>query len=295
MGKEFYREYPEAREPFDRAGEVLGFDLKGLCFEGPEDELGRTENTQPAILVASVAALRVLEAETGARPGLVAGHSLGEYTALVLAGSLELQDAVRLVHMRGKFMQEGAAEGTGGMCAVIGLGLEEVEAVCGEASIEGNVVVPANINGLQQIVVSGHKEAVDRAAVLAKDKGAKKVVLLPVSVPSHSPLMEGAAGRLSEELEKTEFRELKTTLLTNVEAKPLTDVSKVRGLLTRQLTSPVRWVDIVRRMASGGVTTAVEIGPGRVLTGLVRRIDKGINTVNLDKPGDMEKVLSVCG
>jgi len=289
MGKSFYDNVNSARKVYEEANETLGFDLKRLSFEGPQAELDQTENTQPALLTASIAAIRALGEKTDAIPGCLAGHSLGEYTALVVAGALDFKDAVRLVHLRGKFMQESVPEGTGKMCAVLGLGIDDVVEVCKGASVEGDMVVPANINSPEQIVISGHSRAVERAASLAKDKGAKRVIPLLVSAPSHSPLMAKAAERLRAELDRLTFKSLSIPVLTNVEAS-VADSSRIKELLVRQLTSPVRWVDIIKRMKSDGISDIFEIGPGKVLSGLVKRIDKDMNPLNLNEIGDMEKV-----
>lgn len=291
MGKTFFDVHPAARQTFEEANEVLGFDIKKLSFEGPQQDLDRTENTQPALLVASIAALRVLNEKAKLNPVCLAGHSLGEYTALVAAGVLDFREAVRLVHLRGKFMQESVAEGTGKMCAILGLDIDTVTTVCESASIDAATVVAANINSPEQIVISGHTAAVDIAANLAKERGAKRVIPLQVSAPSHSPLMEKAAERLYSELEKITFRDFNIPVLTNVEAEPVTDRNRVRELLTRQLTSPVRWVDIIRRMKRDNIDCILEIGPGKVLTGLIKRIEKDINCLNLNEAGELEKVL----
>jgi len=290
MGKAMYDAFPIAKEAFDEAGEALGLDIAKLCFDGPAEELDRTENTQPALLAASIAALRVLEKEHKAlTPVLVAGHSLGEYTALVAAGALSYADALRIVRLRGRFMQEAVPTGTGRMAAVLGLTLGQVEQACAAASTESEKVVPANINSPTQIVISGHAGAVDRAAEEAKKAGAGRVVTLPVSVPSHSPLMQGAADRLEAELARIEFGKFKCPLVSNVLAEPVADPEKVRELLKRQLTSPVRWADIVLRMKNhGGIAITIEIGPGSVLTGLVRRIDGQIFPLGFSGPEDNE-------
>ncbi len=290
MGKSFYDRHAVAKKIFEEANDALGYDIKKFSFEGPQEELDRTENTQPALLTASIAALRVLRENSDCIPACLAGHSLGEYTALVAAGSLDFRDAVRLVRLRGKFMQESVPEGTGRMCAIIGLNVDEVFHICAEATVEDDVVVPANINSPEQIVISGHAGAVERAAAIAKEKGAKMVIPLRVSAPSHSPLMAKAAERLRGELDKLEFKNFSVPVLTNVEATAA-DLGSIKDLLERQLTSPVRWVDIIKRMKKDNIESILEIGPGRVLSGLVKRIEKGINSFNLSEAGDMEKVL----
>lgn len=291
MGKSFYNDFDAARKTYEEANDALGYDIARLSFEGPQTGLDRTENTQPALLTAGIAAYRALGGRVQLKPRYFAGHSLGEYTALVAAGVIEFRDAVRLVRLRGKFMQESVPEGVGKMCAILGLGLEAVTSICDSASLDAARVVPANINTSEQIVISGHAAAVDIAASLAKERGAKRVVPLPVSAPSHSPLMENAAEMLDSELGRIRFGSFKTPVVTNVEAEPLTDPSRVRELLKLQLTSPVRWVDIIKRMRVDGVGTVVEVGPGKVLTGLVKRIDKEINALSLGESGDMDAVL----
>lgn len=295
MGRTFYDEYEVARKTFDEATGAVGFDVADLAFNGPRKRLDSTEYTQPALLTASIAALRVIRERFGITPAFLAGHSLGEYTALVAAGALDFGEAVALVHLRGRYMQESSAPGAGKMCAIIGLDLDTVQTICDTASINAAEVVPANINSPQQIVISGHTTAVDIAITTAKERGAKMLVPLPVSAPSHSPLMEDAAERLAAILAKVEFREFDTPVITNVEAEPTTDRSALADLLTRQLTSPVRWVDIVRRMKDEGVTDVVEIGPGKVLTGLVKRTEKGLSAVNVETTADLEKLEGLAG
>ncbi|MBI2411729.1 MAG: ACP S-malonyltransferase [Deltaproteobacteria bacterium] len=292
MGKSFHDSFESAKSLYEEAGAFLGYDLRKLSFEGPKEELDRTENTQPALLTASIAGLRALNERMKIEPACFAGHSLGEYTALVAAGSIGFRDAVKLVHMRGLFMQESVPAGTGKMCAIIGLDLENVKTICESASIDAAVVVPANINSPEQIVISGHAAAVDIAASYAKERGAKMVVPLQVSAPSHSPLMEKAAEKLDNELVHIDFRRPDVPVLTNVGALPYKDAGEIRGLLKAQLTNPVRWVDVIRRMRQDGIDTIVEIGPGKVLTGLVKRIDKEIKTYNLSEAGDIDKLAS---
>lgn len=295
MAKSFHESFEVARKTFDEASSVMGLDMGKLCFEGPEELLNRTDYTQPALLTASIAALRVLYEQTSFRPACVAGHSLGEYTALVASGAMEFAAAVRLVHLRGVFMQESVPPGAGRMCAIIGLGIDDVQTICDSASIDAARVVPANINSPEQIVISGNAVAVEIAAGLAKDRGAKMVVPLQVSAPSHSPLMENAAERLSAELGKIAVGDPSMPVYTNVEAAPLTAGRRVRELLRLQLTNPVRWVDTVRRMKADGVGTIVEVGPGKVLTGLIKRIDKELSTMNLKETADLEKVVAALG
>jgi [acyl-carrier-protein] S-malonyltransferase len=275
MGKALCEASSAARAVFAEADDVLGFQLSRLCFEGPKDELTLTANAQPAILATSIAALRVLEERLGERlgegPAAVAGHSLGEYSALVAAGALRLGDALRLVHLRGKFMQEAVPFGTGSMAAILGLGAEDVAAVCLEVAGE-QIVSPANLNGGGQIVIAGHKEAVDRACTALKAKGAKRAIVLPVSAPFHCALMRPAAERLQAELGRVEVSSPNVPVVTNVEATPCREASRIRELLTRQVTAPVQWEESVRCLVGLGIQAVVEVGPGNVLTGLVRRV-----------------------
>jgi [acyl-carrier-protein] S-malonyltransferase len=271
MGRALHDAYPEARAVFSEADDALGYPLSKLCFEGPEAELTLTANAQPAILATSVAALRVLEARTPVRPVAVAGHSLGEYSALVAAGALGLADAVRLVHMRGKFMQDAVPAGVGAMAAIIGLSAEDVAAVCREAAGSESVSA-ANLNGAGQVVIAGHKDAVDRACAAAKAKGAKLVKVLAVSAPFHCALMQPAADRLASELARVDVQAPAVPVVSNVEAQPNQDASRVKNLLERQVTAPVRWEESVQCLAGLGVNTVVEVGAGNVLGGLVRRI-----------------------
>ncbi len=276
MGWELSRTFAIAREVFAEADEVLGFSLSRLCFMGPEEELQLTENTQPAILTASVAALRVLEQETGLKPLYVAGHSLGEYTALVASGALAFSDALQVVRERGRLMQEAVPKGEGAMAAILGLSRDEVDRVCQEAA-QGEVVSAANWNGGGQIVVAGHVGAVRRAVVLAKERGAKRVIELAVSAPFHCPLMAPAAAGLAKVLEPVEVRELRVGVVTNVEARVNTESARVKELLVQQVTSPVRWEESVQELERLGCTSMVEVGPGRVLTGLVKRISPRVS------------------
>ena len=288
MGKGFYEGYAAAKQTFDEAGSVIGLDMARLCFEGPEAELNLTRNTQPAILTASIAILKVFNQEFPIKPDFLAGHSLGEYTALVASGAVDFRDAVRLVGMRGRFMQDAVPHGVGAMAAVIGLTGEAVEGSCKDASRDNSVAVAANFNSPEQTVISGHREAVERASSLAKDRGAKRVIPLPVSVPSHSPLMKPAAEKLARELTGIKVKPLTIPVITNVEAEPLLSEERVRLLLEKQLYSPVRWVESVKRMKQEGVETVIEIGPGRVLAGLVKRIDGSIKTMNVENLEDIK-------
>jgi len=275
-----------ARAVFAEADDALGFSLSKLCFEGPKDELTLTANAQPAILATSIAALRVLEARTGQRPAAVAGHSLGEYSALVAAGALRLGDAVRLVHLRGKFMQEAVPAGEGAMAAILGLDADAVAEACRE-SAGSEVVSPANLNGGGQVVIAGHKAAVDRACAAAKSKGAKRAVPLQVSAPFHCALMRPAADKLAAELERVEVAAPSVPVVSNVEAKPNRDAGRVRELLTRQVTAPVRWEESVQCLATLGVGEIVEVGAGNVLAGLVRRIAPDIRVHAAGTPDEI--------
>jgi len=291
MGRALHEAAAEARAVFAEADAALGYPLSKLCFEGPEDQLTLTANAQPAILTVSVAALRVLRARTGLAPVAVAGHSLGEYSALVAAGALRFVDAVRLVHLRGKFMQEAVPPGAGAMAAILGLGADEVAAVCREVA-GGEVVSPANLNGGGQVVIAGHKAAVDRACVALKAKGAKRAVPLAVSAPFHCALMQPAAERLSAELARVELATPEVPVITNVEAAPNRDASRIPELLARQVTAPVRWEESVQRLASLGVRRALEVGAGNVLAGLVKRISPEIEVLAAGDPdaiGAVEK------
>jgi len=272
------------------AGEVLGFDLAGLCWSGPEDRLNLTENTQPALLAAGVAALEALR-EEGISPSVVAGHSLGEYTAIVAAGGMEFSEALRTVRNRGRYMQEAVEPGRGAMAAILGLTRPQVEEICEKAKSSGTVS-PANINGSIQIVIAGEKSAVERAGELARDAGAKRVVPLAVSVPSHCSLMAPAAERLRSDLKGAALKDLRIPLVANVHAKPITRTDEIREALERQLENPVLWVDSVTRMTEEGVDTFVEVGPGTVLSGLVRRIAKGARILNVEDPESLESTLA---
>lgn len=289
MGKELYENFSVAKEVFQEADDTLRSSISGLCFHGPEDRLKLPENTQPAILTTSVAALRVLLTETGIRPELTAGHSLGEYSALVASGALSFEDAVRTVRLRGRFMQEAVPVGEGAMAAILGMEREEVEKLCSEAS-SGEVLSPANFNCPGQIVIAGHAKAVERAIEMVKQAG-KKAVLLPVSAPFHSPLMKPAGVQLEKALEEVSVKEGGIPVVTNVEAEPNRLKERVKPLLVAQVSSPVRWEESMRRMAGEGVETVLEIGPGRVLSGLMKRIEPGIETINLEDIKTFKKIV----
>lgn len=284
MGRDLAATFPAARDIFERADAALGFSLSGICFEGPESELRRTALTQPAILTTSVAVWTLLR-ERGVRPAVVAGHSLGEYSALVAAGTLEFEDAVRTVHLRGRLMQEAVAEGCGAMAAILGLGAEAVEAVCATAA-QGEVISCANYNSPGQIVIAGHAGAVDRAILIASGQGASKAVRLPVSAPFHCALMQPAQDRLSPHLKALPFADPDIPVLTNVDAVARTRGEECRAALIDQVTSPVRWEASMRRLTEHGITRAFELGPGRVLCGLLRRIERTLECQAVgDAPG----------
>jgi [acyl-carrier-protein] S-malonyltransferase len=289
MGRALQDAEAEARAVFAEADATLGFSVSKLCFEGPEDQLTLTANAQPAILTVSIAALRVLQRRTDLAPSAVAGHSLGEYSALVAAGALRFADAVRLVHLRGKFMQEAVAPGVGAMAAILGLPADEVAAACREVA-GAEVVSPANLNGPGQVVIAGHKAAVERACAAAKARGAKKAMPLAVSAPFHCALMQPAADKLAAELARVEIAAPSVPVVTNVEAAPNQDPARVRDLLARQVTAPVRWEESVQRLAATGITRAVEVGAGNVLGGLVRRIAPALTVA---PAGDPEAIVAL--
>jgi [acyl-carrier-protein] S-malonyltransferase len=283
MGREFYGAFPVAKRTFDESSEALEFDMARLCFEGSSEELRLTANTQPAILTVSVAAWRVLYEETGIKPDFTAGHSLGEYSALVASGAMDFKDAVRVVRERGEFMQTAVPDGVGAMAAVLGLSKEKVEEVCKEASADGLIVSPANFNAPEQVVISGNKEAVERAGALSKSNGAKRVVFLEVSAPFHCELMTSAARKLEEALNRVEIHELEMPLVSNFDAKPNRDSSKVKKLLVDQVANPVRWDESVKTLYDLGVREFLEIGPGNVLSSLIKRTVLNVLVSNLEK------------
>ena len=289
MAEALCERFPEARMVFEEAEDALGLDLREMCFNGPEADLNRTEFTQPAILTASVASLRVLESQCGTEPAWVAGHSLGEYSALVCAGAVALADAVRVVRERGRLMQQAVPEGEGGMAAVLGLEVDVVREVCREAG-QGEVVAPANLNGGGQVVISGARDAVRRAVRLASDRGARKVVELAVSAPFHCALMRPAAEGLRQVLEGIEIHPFRVDVVTNVEAALNSDPDRVKALLVEQVVAAVRWEESMTLLAGLGCARVIELGPGRVLSGLARRIDRSMRTFNLEKPEDLEKL-----
>jgi [acyl-carrier-protein] S-malonyltransferase len=283
MGRELAEKYPIAKQTFEEADDALGFALSKLCFEGPEEQLKLTEFTQPAILTVSVAAQRVL-AERQIVPGYVAGHSLGEYSAEVAAEVLPFADAVRTVRSRGRFMQEAVPAGQGAMAAVLGLSSEDAATACADAATEtGGVVSAANFNSPEQTVISGTRAAVERAGVLAKERGAKRVVALPVSAPFHCALMQPAQDRLAELLRGLQFADARVSVAVNVDATLLKDAQELRDALIRQVTGPVRWVESMRLLISHGPARFVEVGPGKVLCGLMRQIDRTQQCVHVDE------------
>jgi [acyl-carrier-protein] S-malonyltransferase len=280
MGQELCSNFEEARLVFQQADEALGLALSRLCFEGPEADLKLTENTQPAILTASIAAYRVLEAR-GILPDFVAGHSLGEYSALVAAGALTLEEAVTVVRQRGKYMQEAVPVGVGAMAAILGLEAAELEAVCREAS-QGQVVSPANFNSAQQIVIAGHTEAVERAMKLARERGAKRAIPLPVSAPFHCALMVPAQERLRPELDSLHIRPLRCGLINNVDARQVFSADEIRDGLLRQVPSPVRWQQSMEKMLQFDVRVFVEVGPGHLLAGLLKKMPSVEHVFNIE-------------
>jgi len=283
MGRHLYEEFPVARDAFAQADDVLGIPLSQLCWEGPSDVLDDTVNTQPAILVTSVAALRVLDERDDDVPDYVAGHSMGEFTALVASGALSFEEALRLVRQRGRLMRRSGEENPGGMAAVLGLQREPLEQVCAAAREEtGAYVGVANDNCPGQIVISGAGEALERATALAEAHGAKRAIRLPVGIAAHSPLMAEAAASFEEHLNATPFREPHIPIVANATARPLTDPAAIRDALARQLTSPVRWTESVEWMIAQGVDRFVEVGPKKVLAGLLRRIDRSVERVSTD-------------
>jgi [acyl-carrier-protein] S-malonyltransferase len=289
MGKALCEAHPRLRELYDEASAILGYDIATLCFNGPAETLNLTEHTQPALLVSSIAALRALE--PGAlTPAAVAGHSLGEYTALVAAGGMTFRDAVGIVQKRGRYMAEAVPAGTGSVAALLGLDAETVMQACREAASSG-IVQAANFNSPGQVVIAGEKAAVERAIEIAKAKGCKKAVPLPVSVPVHTPLMQRAADRLASDLAAISWSDLRMPLINNAEAKSILKARDIQPSLVRQLPSSVLWEDSVRAMAAMGIKTFVEIGPGTVLSGLIRRIVPEAVTMNVHDPKSLESTL----
>ena len=286
MGKALCDAYPQLRQVYDEASTVLGYDVAALCFEGPAEKLNLTEHTQPALLVSSIAALRALQ-PFGIKPAAVAGHSLGEYSALVAAGGLSYRDAVGIVQKRGRYMSEAVPTGTGLVAALLGIGADAVREVCREAASAG-VVQAANFNSPGQVVIAGEKAAVERAIEIAKTKGCKKAVPLPVSVPVHTPLMQRAADRLAKDLAAITWSDLHMPLINNAEAKQIANATDIQASLVRQLPSSVLWEDSMKAMAAMGVKTFIEVGPGSVLTGLIKRIVPEAVTMNVNDPKTLD-------
>jgi [acyl-carrier-protein] S-malonyltransferase len=289
MGKELAEKYPLARQTFEQADDALGFKLSQLCFEGPEEQLRLTEITQPAILTASVAALRVLETRMP-KPCLVAGHSLGEYSAHVASGTFSFAEAVQTVRNRGKYMQEAVPVGVGAMAAILGMELEKVAAVCQDAA-QGEVCSPANINSPEQVVISGNTAAVERAAKLADERGAKRAKLLPVSAPFHCSLMKPAQDRLESDLKKLSMHKPVYPVACNVDAELVTDDLRALDTLVHQVTGSVKWDECMRMLISQGVDTFIEVGPGKVLCGLMRQIDRSKTCLNVGDESSLQKTL----
>jgi [acyl-carrier-protein] S-malonyltransferase len=294
MGKELAAHHPVARQTFEEADAALGYKLSDLCFNGPEEQLKLTEITQPAILTVSVAAFRVLQDQGARMPDFVAGHSLGEYSAHVAAGTLTFADAVRTVRNRGKYMQEAVPVGVGAMAAVLGMALVDLEQVCREASgDDATAVAPANINSPNQIVISGKAAAVERAADLAKARGARRAILLPVSAPFHCALMQPAQDRLAADLETLGFKNPSIPVIKNIDGQPTSDGAEARQALIRQVTGAVQWVKSIETLIAISVSTYVEVGPGKVLCGLVGQIQKGAACSNVEDASSLAKAMQV--
>ncbi len=289
MGKEIHENFSEARDIFSKASEELGYDVAKLCFEDLEKELNKTFRTQPAILTVSIAINEVLLSK-GMTPSVVSGHSLGEYSALVSAGVLSFRDAVRITEKRGQFMQEAVPEGRGLMAAVLGLERNKIDEIC--LSLQSGYASPANYNSPGQIVIAGEKEAVEEAMRLAKEKGAKKVVALSVSVPSHCTLMADASQKLAELLNDIEFKSPQISLVNNADAMFLNDRDSIKNSLIRQLSNPLLWEDSIRAIVDSGIDTFVEVGPGKVLSGLIKRIESSVKALNVEDMKSLENTLA---
>jgi [acyl-carrier-protein] S-malonyltransferase len=294
MGKDIAENFPVAQRIFEEADDALQFAISQLCFQGSAEDLQLTENTQPAILAVSAAVLGTLEAEGFPRPDFVAGHSLGEYSGLFSARSLSLSDSIRTVRARGRYMQEAVPVGIGAMAAVIGVPLQDIEAACADAS-EGQVCAPANINSGTQVVIAGNTEAVDRASELLKSRGAKRVLKLNVSAPFHSTLMAPAQQRLAVDLEATRFEDLQVPLVTNVDAAVIEKAAAARDSVVRQVSSPVRWLESIELLIKEGVDTFVEVGPGKVLTGLMRQISREVRCFNVEDAASLKSASASLG
>ncbi|MFL6255739.1 MAG: ACP S-malonyltransferase [Pyrinomonadaceae bacterium] len=292
MGRELAERHAAAREVFEEADEALGFALSRLCFEGPAEELQLTENTQPAILATSIAALRAAQSEGLPRPAFVAGHSLGEYSALVATGALSLREAVSVARKRGRYMQEAVPVGAGAMAAVLGAEIETVEAVCREVAHEGEICSAANINSPGQIVIAGSAAAVERALPILKERGAKRAIPLKVSAPFHCALMLPAQERLAADLDAIEFRDLSVPLVTNVDAAVIRTGAEARASLVRQVSSPVHWRESVELLTREGVRTFIEVGPGKVLSGLVRQTAPQARAANVEDAASLAAAIA---
>jgi [acyl-carrier-protein] S-malonyltransferase len=289
MGRDLFDQFPESRAVFEEADASLGFSISKLCFEGSEEDLKLTENTQPAILTVSVAAFRALESR-GILPDFAAGHSLGEYSALVAAGALAFSDAVKLARRRGSYMQAAVPAGEGAMAAILGLSPSDVTEVCKKAA-DNEIVSPANLNSPEQTVISGNANAVKRAVEIASQSGAKRSVMLPVSAPFHCALMKPAQDRFEKDLRVTNFSALRFPVVTNADAEAITSGDEAREALIRQITLPVLWLDSVREMIDSSVTVFVEVGPGKVLTGLMRQIDRSVRCFNVEDSASLQAAL----
>jgi [acyl-carrier-protein] S-malonyltransferase len=292
MGRDLFENFAAARDVFREADDALGFPLSEMCFEGDSEALQLTENTQPAILTASVAAFEAIKEAGISPPAIVAGHSLGEYSALVAAGSLSLTDAVRTVRLRGRYMQEAAPVGSGAMAAILGAGLDIVERACAEAA-QGEVCSAANINSPGQIVIAGTASAVDRAMVIVKELGAKRAVKLNVSAPFHCALMMPAQLRLAADLKKLEFQNPGIPLITNVDAMEISEGDAARDALVRQVSAPVRWQESIEKLIARGIDTFIEVGPGKVLSGLIRQIDRRVRSLNVEDSTTLKQALEL--
>jgi [acyl-carrier-protein] S-malonyltransferase len=290
MGKDLVENFPAARQVFEEADEALGFALSEMCFAGNEEDLQLTANTQPAILTTSVAAFRAMEGEGIASPDFVAGHSLGEYSALVAAGVIEFADAVRTVRKRGTYMQEAVPIGVGAMAAILGLDLDTIEKGCAEAAL-GDVCSPANINSPSQVVIAGNTDAVERACEILKGHGARRAIKLNVSAPFHCELMMPAQERLAVDLNDIKYGSFRFPIVHNVDAEANSDSGKVASALTRQVSHPVRWLQSIENLISNGVTTFVEVGPGKVLSGLNRQIDRDVTSLNVEDAESLRNTL----
>ena len=294
MGREFYDTSSESKKLFDSAGAVLGFDIGDLCFNGPSEKLMLTENVQPALLIHSTIALNMLR-ENGINAEVAAGHSVGEYSANVAAGSIQFLDAVRLVQLRGRFMQEAVPVGIGGMAAIIGMPLDSIRLLCDRISKEDFLVQPANINSHEQIVIAGHLKAVEEVSQLTKEGGAKKTIMLPVSAPFHCSLMKPAEINLKKELEKTEFMDHQYPVISNIQARPLTTGSSACDALVRQVCSPVRWAETMQYLIDQEINIAIELGTGKVLSGLMRRFNNNnIKCFQVGDPDSLKTTVEAC-